>query len=926
MNKLVLMMMGAGVIFGACAENIAYLATTGDDATGTVNNEWRPYKSLQTAIDALGAEGGTVRVAHGTYSLTSSTAPEEYQSDNYLAGNSCVLITAPVQVVGATGNPADVVFKRDASVASARVFMLNHAEAKLKYVTVQDGKFTDSKMRNGGNVLIAYEGGTVEDCILKNGNAGKENSTSVGGGNIALMAGRCSRCFITEGKLSHYRPIGLNVMAAGSSVVENCLITKGYCTKAHEAAADEGAVALKDSARLVNCTVAGNKANRFSGVNILSSAARAINCVIFGNTVTYESNGRDQTADVSANGVSKNAENRNCYVNCGTDLDTSKYEQLNDTCFTVSALDFADTADVLWVWALDDTSVCRDAGSSYAESGALSETDYAGNDRVLGLGVDVGCYELPASFRVAMTASATRLLLGGDSTVTFWVVADDATGEVSYTWNFGDGSEPLVTTSTEVTHEYTQIGTFTVSVTGICEAGAYTRTLAEPVIVTNFAVTFARSTGIAITNDVITFTAKTTVTDPVIYTWTFGDGTVETTSEKEVSHAYAAGGAYKVAVVADGGMAGMIDYAFEDDLLVVCADMYVGYSGSQATFPYATKESCALNLDAVMSYLTDGVTVHMAPGTYTQSGVYIISNAVTIVGDTDNPADVVVNNTISGKIDRGNFLVRNAGAVIANLTMKGGYADGTNGGGISRAGNLDLVSGTVTNCILTGGFADRAGGEVGGARVRAGLLSHCIIEDAKGGNRASAIFIWQSGGRVDNCLFRKSRNAFVKTTNTELVGVRVEGGEMVNCTMADLWLLHTDGKTDYSQLSKNGVPLAVGKDGRVINCVFADYRFTNNEDTPENCSGIKENCINCAFDSGTKPNESCLIGTTEMFFVDYANGDLMPNGLLKHAGSNAAAGFTAFDRDLAGNPRLYREIDIGCYEAQPTKGFSIILR
>ena len=296
MMKRPITLLALACALSAAADNIAYLATTGNDDTGTVNNEWRPYKTLQVAIAALGTGGGTVSVNHGTYSFTTSEASAAYASDNYTAGASCVVITTPVEIVGATGNPADVIFKRDSAAGSARVFMLDHPDAKLKYVTVQDGKFTDG-IRNGGNVLIGYNGGTVEDCILKNGDAGNANNTNIGGGNIAMMTGLCTRCVITDGKLSFYRPIGLNVMAAGYSVVENCLIANGVCNSTHEAAQDEGAVALKDNAKLINCTVVNNFANRFSGVNILSGNARAINCIIYGNTVRYETDARGSAND-----------------------------------------------------------------------------------------------------------------------------------------------------------------------------------------------------------------------------------------------------------------------------------------------------------------------------------------------------------------------------------------------------------------------------------------------------------------------------------------------------------------------------------------------------------------------------------------------------------------------------------------------------
>ena len=136
MKKLIWVGFAVLALMGARAENVAYLSETGNDGTAAVNDESHPYGTLQAAVEALRETGGTVSVAAGTYALTTSEAPEKYQTSIYTAGASCAVIVNPVQIVGATGNPKDVVFKRDSSVPSARVFFLDHADAKLKYVTV----------------------------------------------------------------------------------------------------------------------------------------------------------------------------------------------------------------------------------------------------------------------------------------------------------------------------------------------------------------------------------------------------------------------------------------------------------------------------------------------------------------------------------------------------------------------------------------------------------------------------------------------------------------------------------------------------------------------------------------------------------------------------------------------------------------------
>ena len=294
---------------------------------------------------------------------------------------------------------------------------------------------------------------------------------------------------------------------------------------------------------------------------------------------------------------------------------------------------------------------------------------------------------------------------------------------------------------------------------------------------------------------------------------------------------------------------------------------YVGYPDAAPAAPYSTPATAAATLEDALACAVDGATIHVAPGTYVQSGVIVVSNAVTIVGDTDDPTKVVFENraTSQWSNNSGNFIVRNAGATLANLTLKNGHASGTNSG-ISMAGNLDLVNGTVTNCVLTGGTCDNSGGEVGGAYVRAGLLTHCVIEGSAGGNRAKALFLYQTGGLVEHCTLRNAQNKSRTNMNQRLSAVRVDGGRMVDCTISGFWLVAADGKTTYTQLTSDGVALTVSSSAEVVRCTFSGYQFTNSAETPENISGPAASCVDCVF--SPKPQSSVPeIGGVENPFV-----------------------------------------------------------
>ena len=92
--------------------------------------------------------------------------------------------------------------------------------------------------------------------------------------------------------------------------------------------------------------------------------------------------------------------------------------------------------------------------------------------------------------------------------------------------------------------------------------------------------------------------------------------------------------------------------------------------------------------------------------------------------------------------------------------------------------------------------------------------------------------------------------------------------------------------------------------------------------------GTAASFVNCATDDATPINDTCFVGTLEKdsLFADYENKDLTPGAVTKNKGT-ASDDFAFPSVDLAGNPRVVgKAIDIGCYERQPAKGSSIIIR
>ena len=404
-----------------------YVSPAGNDANdGTTFAKAK--KTLTAALEKLGTTGGVILVADGTYR-------------NDVDDITSYTLDAPVTVRGLSHDPTRVIFARGSR--DARVFKLDHAYAKLQYLTVQDGGFVN-KCFSGGNVYVSANGGTVEDCILSGGFVGKnvapaDNDYTTGGGNIYLAAGLVSRCIITNG-LSHFlHQYASGVYAAGDSRVENSLIVGCHGVNG----GGSGTVRLAGNATMYNCTVSGNESIKypalFFGVN--DTNCRVANTVICDNRVTGTGG--------AATDCVYNRHGGN-FVNCASDV---AIVDATD-CFVPENFGF--NAD----YSLRGSSELIDRGKDDATVLAMA-SDLFGQTRVQGKSVDVGCGEYASGAGkidvVFDVSHKVALLADGAAAVTFTPEVSGVTGYVCR-WDFGDG---VVEDSTgAVEHRYTVCGDY----------------------------------------------------------------------------------------------------------------------------------------------------------------------------------------------------------------------------------------------------------------------------------------------------------------------------------------------------------------------------------------------------------------------------------------------------------------------------------
>lgn len=180
----------------------------------------------------------------------------------------------------------------------------------------------------------------------------------------------------------------------------------------------------------------------------VKGSAKIVNCVIFGNTC--DNPNYTVWAGTAAN-----------YVNCASEV------AINATCPAIIDPAFADpdNGDYSPVYA----SPLRDAGSNAVyTAAATSMTDIKGDTRILHDTIDIGAWEFVPGTSLAVDFSYTvnRRLLPGS--VTFTAVPENASGPVTYQWDFdSDGTIDRETTDATITAELVAAKIYDVTLTAV---------------------------------------------------------------------------------------------------------------------------------------------------------------------------------------------------------------------------------------------------------------------------------------------------------------------------------------------------------------------------------------------------------------------------------------------------------------------------
>lgn len=396
-------------------ETAVYVSPTGSDSNAG-DTPSSAFATISHAVSELGENGGIVYLADGTY------------SEPNLAENEIVLST-PVKIIGMSGDPSKVTVKP--KNVNCRVFSMTHSESQLRYITVS-GLGSTTSTDNMEGVAVNMSAGEMLDCVVTgtfHRNGGSKGSVYMSGGHVA----RChfKKCYV--------RGAGLCVYATGG-IIEDCLFS-GNAWEGN----NDGTfmVDLEGPATLLNCTVTDNHMRADSGVKAGTANSRVINCIIYGNTSLNSLTGHVWGGNAS------------CFVNCVTEIEIPGAVN----CITENP-DFVNPND--GDYRITCASPAFDAGSE-RPAASISTTDKDGRQRVVGNGVDIGCFEhQQETFECAFEYSLAKLTAPVEVSFTAHVV-NPGEGAVEYTWLFGDESTDYKVDNPSASHVYTTGGTFDVT-------------------------------------------------------------------------------------------------------------------------------------------------------------------------------------------------------------------------------------------------------------------------------------------------------------------------------------------------------------------------------------------------------------------------------------------------------------------------------
>ena len=906
-----------------------YVSTTGADANDGTTAE-TAFATIDKAITTAVA-GDTIYVASGTYQTTTQYGPNllatmigtgESRDDVVIDSDG----TYRTLRIASTGTVKHMTIIGNANYKADKGGAVEMTGGLLEDCVVKNGTASNASNPEGGNVYVASDG-VISNCEIFGGKAKRragnvyvEKGTVVNcnihdgysesdAGNLYMVHGLVSKCTIADGQA---KGDGGNIRWYDNAdgQIADCVISNGQIVAVQDSDGKypekKGAnIFLKGSGKLTRCKVLGGSyldaGYNCGSLCVYYSSAAVEDCLIEGSEcggallagTTYIYNTTIIANDkygIWSWGDGKNFHNTILFGNMldGANKDYTGNKPKADAAVfglavTTSGGVFKSGEYSDGVILLEDSSAFADyangdyhpvKGSILVDAGTAdpradaSATDLDGNPRVVNA-IDIGCYEYqPVDF----TVSFSMAFENDDhipAAVAFTAVPLNADGDVSYTWDFGDGSEKVVTTDAMVSHTYEQPGKFTVSL--VAEAGSETASL-------------MREDLVAVYDTAVWVNPNGSETFPY---------NTEATGVKTIDKA--------ISVHSSAG---------RGEILIVPG-------------LYTTEWQYALN----QAYVVRGMGATPEDVVVRNSKQADKNNNYRRAFEVAHADARVENLTMEGGTvydNRGGNLRITAG-VVSNCVIRGGTA--TVGTGNAAGGGVEVTgSGILTHCVVTNNALIGASGSTvygGGAGIymcynqKNMRLSNCLVayntyepgvdaETGAGIVKEGAAGVYFGGANeqvvVENCTVVS--NTVVGSVKDDSAGIYCTSWSTTfrNCVVAGNYETDKGQYTSVAFSEYQGTP----KNG-VANCVM--------DDTDTNKSCILYGTIRC------------VSGNVKTMFKDFDKGNFMPKpgSVLANKGTSSLT--LPGEVDLAGKPRVFgKAIDIGCFEAQQNSGLIITIR
>ena len=263
-TKKLLSVLFTGALAASASAADYYVATTGNDTNDGLSAA-NAFATIDKAISSAANADDVIHVASGTYSTTTQYGPN-----------------LKAKLIGTGASRDAVVIQSAGSYRTLRMA----ASSWLENVTVV-GNTDITKVDKGG--AIEMSGGTVTNCVVRDGPA-KGNDSHNAGGNIysSSTASLIVDCVISGGTAQRR---GGNV-CLDQGTLRNCTITGGSTSGGSEQ--NNGGNVWTYQGKIENCTISGGSAEQGGNVYLHNANASVTGGRISDGTATqddFESHG-----------------------------------------------------------------------------------------------------------------------------------------------------------------------------------------------------------------------------------------------------------------------------------------------------------------------------------------------------------------------------------------------------------------------------------------------------------------------------------------------------------------------------------------------------------------------------------------------------------------------------------------------------------